>query len=125
MRTLLALTLTLGLLGAGCGPGNTQRLLRDAVDAKKGTLDDCYAVALTRDASLAGTVRAKLHVAAKTGQVSHVDILTKSGDEEFDRCVEDVLTDIRVEPAAKVNVTVDYVFELVPDEEGGGRVAPR
>lgn len=123
MRTWIAIsTLALGLAAVGCGPGNTQRLLREAVESRKDTLDDCYEQALKRDENIAGTVQAKLHVEAKTGKVQKAAILGGAGDASMHTCMKDVLSGIRIDEPAKVDVTVDYEFELVPDGEGGGTV---
>ncbi|SRR5690606_9081684 len=125
IRPILSLAIVLGLLAAACGPGNTQRLLRSAVDARKPKLDECYQRALERDETLAGTVRAKLSVEPKTGVVKSVEFLNSVGDDALRSCMEDALLGIRVDQPATVQVDVEYAFDLVPTGGGEGYVAPQ
>jgi hypothetical protein len=115
MSAKLSLTiLSLGALISACGPGNAQTLLRSAVDAEQDTLEGCYAKALERDETTAGVVRARLHVEKSSGLVRKVEILESVGDETLRSCMDAALTGIRIAEPAKVDVHVDYEFELVP-----------
>ncbi|MBC7171545.1 MAG: AgmX/PglI C-terminal domain-containing protein [Polyangiaceae bacterium] len=124
MRALVALgILTLGASMAACGPGDSQRLLRDAVDAKQPSLTSCYASALARDESIAGLVRARLHVDRSTGAVRQAEIIeSEVTDETLLACMTGALEGVRLADTPKVNLTVDYDFQLVPDGSGSGRV---
>jgi hypothetical protein len=126
MRTRAILTtLTLGLAFAGCaGPGDSQRLLRSAVDERQPSLTTCYGDALERDSTMEGFVRARLHVERASGLVQNVEILESNlGDAALQACMTSALSGIRLAEAPGVNLTVDYDFELVRDSVGGPQVA--
>ena len=109
-------TLTLLPLGGGaCGIGNAQARLRSAVDARKSTLDECYAQALERDRNAAGEMVLWIHVAEATGQVLQVDI-GEGGMEEvtLQQCVQTALQGVKLQPKPKANLKVEYTLRFAP-----------
>jgi hypothetical protein len=101
---------------AGCGGiGKSQTHLRTAIDAKKPTLDDCYASALERDKEIAGSMTLWVHVAEKDGTVTQVEVANSTvTDAELTQCVETTLVGTQISPAPKANLKVEYQLELRP-----------
>lgn len=113
--TLLALAIAaLGLTGCG-GIGNAQVELRSAIDAKQSTLDDCYASALKRDATIRGDVTMWLHVSKDNGTVSKIEIGQSAiNDVELLRCVERTIVGTKLPKAPGANMKVEYRIQMSP-----------
>lgn len=117
--------LALGLgLSACASAGDSQSLLRSAVDEKQPSLTSCYEAALERDSSVEGAVRARLHIDPSSGSVREVEVLRSTlGDATLEACMSSALTGIRLAEAPSADVTIDYDFQLVREPAGGARVA--
>ncbi len=106
-------TVTLASVLTACGLGDSQRHLRNAVDAQRDDLQSCYAGALAREATAAGEVQAFLHVEDDEGRIEHVEIVrTDFGDDAFHACLEGSLRRLRLEEPPPANLKVEYVFEF-------------
>jgi len=111
MHRIGALVL-LVLAAVGCGVGTVQTDLREAVDAQQTTLDDCYAQALVRDASVAGSLKVRLTVDKGSTSVREVEVLDSGVDDALVACVRGVITSLSFAPPSKANVTVDYTLQF-------------
>jgi hypothetical protein len=107
--------LVLALAGACAGVGNSQEHLRSAVEAQRPTLDECYAEALARDASLSGQLALMLYVDKADGRVRDAQV-TDAGvnDLALQECVRSSLVGVTLEERPKVELEVGYTFEFVP-----------
>ena len=112
-KTILAVALA-SLFACG-GPGNAKSNLRSAVDAKKPTLDDCYAKALERDKSAAGSMTLKLTVKDGKDTVSKVDVVDAGfADGELKSCVEGALVGLTIAKKPGANVIIEYQLAFSP-----------
>jgi hypothetical protein len=117
MRRIAIGLFGLGLLGlTACGGiGSAKSNLRSAVDAKKPTLDDCYAQALVRDQSASGAMTLKLTVKDGTGMVDKVEVVDPGfADGELQSCVEGALTGLTIASKPKANVEIEYTLQFSP-----------
>ncbi len=111
--------LLFGCLVAGCGGvGKSQADLRTAVEARKPTLHDCYASALERDKTTAGSMEVTLHLAEKSGKVEQVDFTNAAvGDDQLKECVRTAIVGVEVQPKPKANLQVAYTVQFSPESE--------
>lgn len=113
-RTIFfAVSLLLGLVMTGCGIGTIQADLRDGVDARQATLDECYRVALEENPNTAGQMSVRITVDKSSSTVSDVELLDAADQSDsLILCVRDVLLGVAIDPPSKANVTVDYTLDF-------------
>jgi hypothetical protein len=113
------LRIALGLIVlAACGYENSQLRLRSAVDAQRGSFDQCYADALADDARTSGTMRMLLHVPHNgNGQIQRVDFDPKSqlAEPRLQDCVRRVLLGVPIGQGPIQNdLVVEYTLDFQP-----------
>ena len=115
-RISLLVALAMGAtVFAGCGIGDAQTQLRTAVDEKREELNACYADALGRDATAAGSMHAWIHVEDGGGQVDAVEFDESDiEDEALQACMTGKLTTISLSQPPAANLKVEYTFEFAP-----------
>lgn len=115
-NAMFAIAVAAAVLGFGCGGiGDSQSRLRSAVDAKKPTLDDCYASALERDRARSGTMDLWLHVNDESGRVEKVEVSESSvADPALQQCVETALVGVQLDPPPGAPMKVDYTLQFRP-----------
>lgn len=100
---------------AGCGIGDAQTRVRSAVDARSPDLNQCYAAALTRDASTSGTMSAWVYVESNEGRVERVEFEPgEVSDPTLQSCMNEALTQIRLDEPPAANLKIQYSFQLTP-----------
>jgi hypothetical protein len=111
---MIAMAGSLALSACG-GIGGAQKNLRSAVDARQGTLDDCYGTALERSKEASGAMQLNLHVAEKSGRVERVEVLDAGfADDELQSCVENALVGILISPKPAAGLKVEYRLVFNP-----------
>lgn len=117
MKRTASLAIALFCLGlvAGCGAGESQAMLRTAVDAKSQELNQCYATALARDREIAGIIEADLVVDNFEGRVTRIEFTGGDAhDAALESCMSDALTQVQIAEPPVSNLRAEYTFELTP-----------
>ena len=114
--TGIAALLSLGGFAVGCGGvGTAQADLRNAIDARQTTLNECYREALTRDESLTGDLQLRVAMAKSATTISGIEVTHSNVDDPI--LVESVtgaLEGLSIDEAPKSALTVDYTVRFSP-----------
>jgi hypothetical protein len=103
------------VLASGCGIGNAQARLRSAIDARKPSLDQCYAATLERDKGAAGDMRMWVSVDKRSGAVEKVEVLESAIDDPtLGQCVQDTVGQVKMDPKPKRGLKVEYTLRFSP-----------
>lgn len=94
----------LGLL-SGCsfyarGPDDYRTAVRNAIDVKGPSVEDCYKSARQQNPAAAGAVVVRFDVEPKTGQIVRPEVVKEqtTADEALQRCVLDSLAGLKLDP---------------------------
>ena len=110
----------------GCGRITpSRRSLRNAVEAKRDQLNQCYADTITRDANAAGGMALWLEVDSDNGRVSSVEVESSEvADQALGQCVQGALQSIQLEEPPPLAMRVHYHFQFQSDGAAPAPSAP-
>lgn len=104
VRESIGLGLALGLL-AGCSfhmrsPDQYRTATRSLLDAQRGSIESCYANALTSDAEAGGKVVVKFDVQEKSGDLMNAAVVPEetTADATLQQCVLSALEGLKLDP---------------------------